>query len=420
MQGETIDPLTETETMYRQALYVLTVATVIFSYPQTTSAQPLTSITLFSGYNFGIVHLGISAANRNGLSGCWWRHYAYERPLAYTYGPYARPIIYLADHRCTWRHRFWSPPTNVYRHYSALGHFPHLGWHLSHRPLYRAGYWDHPLRGYPIRAYSSQRLSSRRYVYGLAPRPHATQSHRTADRYHRDDLALRENRQRELRSPRARVNRSARRLPARHGSVLTSTPSGTIRPQANRVRAQDIRITNQPENPRRTRTSMLAKPKLRRRNNHQSSGHARRVIGLSSPQRTVDPRRLVGQRDHFARNQEPRAYRGRSHNRPTPQLSLRQGSSAQAQTPSSGRLNRFDHSSGYTQAERGSSTLNHRSSRVRMSSPRVQPSQARNPSTSPVELARMGLARTPATLRNSNRLRRAQASGSRSARSRRE
>ena len=165
---------------------------------------------------------------------------------------------------------------------------------------------------------------------------------------------------------------------------------------------------------------MSAKPKLRSRNYHQSSGHARRVIGLSSTQRTADPRRFVGQRDHFARNQERRAYHGTNPNRPTPPLSLRQGSRAQAQTPSSGRLNRFDHSSGHTQAERGSPTLNHRSSRDRMSSPRVQPSQARNPSTSPVELARMGLARTPATLRNSNRLRRAQPSGSRSARSRRE
>ncbi len=402
--------------MNRQALYVLTVATVIFSYPQTTSAQPLTSITLFSGYNFGIVHPGISATNWNDLSGCLWRHSAYEPPLAYAYGPYARPVIY---HQCTWRHPFWSPPTNVYRHHSALGLFPRLGWHLSHWPLYRAGYRAHHLSGYPVRAYSSRRFSSRGYVHGLGHRPHDTQSNRMTDRYHTDDLGLRDNRQRELRSPQVRANRSARRVPVRRGSVVTSTPSGTIRPQANRLRIQDIRITSQPENSRRTRAPMSVKPKLRSRNYHQSSGHARRLNGLSNTQRTADTRLFVGERYHLTRNQERRAYHGTNPNRPTPPLSLRQGLRAQAQTPSSGRLNRFDHSSVYPTAERASSAFNNRSSRVRMSSHRVRPARARNPSTTPVDLARTGLVSASTTLRDSNRLRQAQPAGSRLTRSRR-
>ena len=406
--------------MYRQALYVLTVATVIFSYPQTTSAQPLSSITLFAGYNFGIVHLGISATNWNDLSGCWWRHSAYERPLAYAYGPYARPIIYLVNHRCTWRHRFWSPPTNVYRHCSALGLIPSLDWHLSHRPLYRAGYWDHHLNGYPIRAYSSQRFSSRRYVHGLAPRPHATQSHRIADLYHTDELGLRGNRQRELRSPRARVNRSARRVPARR-SVEPSNPRATVHPQLNGVRAQEVRITSQLENPRTTRTPMSAKPKPRGRNNAADRGIPRRVIGLTNAQRAAEHQRFIHERSRLARvrNEERSAYFGSTPNRSTPSLSPRQSMRARAQTRSAGRPNRLDHSAVYPTAERGSSTFNHRSSRVRMSSQLMRPAHARNPSTSPVELAPMGLARTPATLRNSNRARRAQPSGSRSARSRR-
>ena len=398
--------------MYQRALHVLTIAAVILSHPQTTSAQSLTSITLLTGRTFGIIQLGISPANRTDLSGCWWRHAASKLPSPSAYSPFALRTGYSGGHLCTRRHQFWSTPTIVYHWHPRplIGHglVPPLGWYHGHRPLYRADYWDHHLRRHPIRSLSSRRFSSRLRFYRLSPRTYPLQSHRAADERRRDSLSYSESHRRGVKPTPDRGTRRARRVPYHH-SVSTSLSTTTVRRQANGVRGQDRR---------RTGTSLSVTTQQRSNNYHRSRGLTRPVTAAPSAQRTSQPQSFARERNRLARPNERRIYHASTRTRAAPSLRLLQGIRAHIQIPSAGRRNRSAHPRVYPQADRGSVTPNVRSSRTLMSSPRVQPERAWHPSSSP-EPARSGVARTPTDLRSSNHLGRTRPAGSRPTRSRR-